>query len=109
VGAGQTVDTFSSCDRDEPDEDDFLYAAKVEEKRGRWPSPGTKQFRETFRFDHSTFVATPGFAEREEFKIARSSVIERWQVRVSCPARGVTICSPGLGPASSDGRSNLAS
>ncbi len=83
AGSPSSLDTFSSCDRGEPDEDDFLYVAKVEEKRGRAGYHAElKSLGDTFRFDYPTFIATPGFAEREEFRAAKSDVIKSGKYRV---------------------------
>lgn len=83
------VDTFSFCDREEPDEDDFLYFTKVEEKRGR---PGyhaeLHAIGESLSFSEARHSTIPGFGERLELKRARSEVLAQGGYRVLLSGRG---------------------
>jgi len=99
-GDTSSVDTFSSSDRDEPDEDDFPYFTKVEEKRGRVGHHAElKSLGDTLRFDYPRFVATPGFSEREEWIASQSSVIKRGKYRVLLSGDGGDeILGQGLDP-----------
>lgn len=77
------LDTFSSYDSAEPDEHDFSFFRKVEERRGRvGHHADLSGAGDTLRFDYTTLVATPGFEERAEFNAAESKVIERGKYRV---------------------------
>jgi asparagine synthase (glutamine-hydrolysing) len=77
------VDTFSYCDRGEPDEEDFKYFVKVEEKRGRAGYHGEmKGTGDTLSFDFTRFVATPGFGLREELKTLQRNLINNGKFRV---------------------------
>jgi asparagine synthase (glutamine-hydrolysing) len=78
-----SVDTFSFCDRDEPEEDDFLYFAKVEERRGRTGHHAElRATGDSLSLDDIQSAATPGFGERRELQIARSEVIAQGKYRV---------------------------
>jgi asparagine synthase (glutamine-hydrolysing) len=77
------VDTFSFCDRDEPDEDDFRYFTKVEERRGRTGRHAElKGTGDSFPIALSYFNAVPGFGERQELKDAMSRAVLEGQYRV---------------------------
>jgi asparagine synthase (glutamine-hydrolysing) len=77
------LDTLSFCDRDEPDEEDFLYFNKVEERRGRIGHHIDAQSTgDTLAFTSSRFASVPGFGERQEFKLARDEVISKGGYRV---------------------------
>jgi asparagine synthase (glutamine-hydrolysing) len=87
--SGPPVDTFSFCDRDEPEEDDFLYFTKVEKRRGRMGHHA--EFRATgdsLSFDGFQFASVPGFGERRELQIARSEVIAQGKYRVLLSGMG---------------------
>jgi asparagine synthase (glutamine-hydrolysing) len=57
-----SLDTFSFCDRDEPDEDDFLYFTKIEEQRGRTGHHAElRGSGQSFSLEHNHLVAIPGF------------------------------------------------
>lgn len=77
------VDTFSFCDRDEPEEDDFSYFTQVERRRGR-----TGHHAELIANGDSlpiaqfSFTPIPGFDERQELKAAMSDVLRQGQYRV---------------------------
>jgi len=78
-----SVDTFSSYDPEEPEEDDFLYFTKVEEKRGRAGHRAElKSSGDSFLFDYPTFMASPDLSAREEIKKVKSRVIEDGKYRV---------------------------
>lgn len=79
------VDTFSACDRSDPEEDDFLYFTKVEQRRRR------VGYHAELQDDNSTslslersacFTATPGFGARAELKMIKADVIARGKYRV---------------------------
>lgn len=83
------IDTFSFCDRTEPDEEDFLYFPAVEKKRGRIgfhaDLHGTG---DTLCFQYAEFAAAPGIPMREEFRIAQTKVMEENQYRVTLSGLG---------------------
>src|SRR5712691_1433437 len=59
------VETFSFCDRGEPDEDDFLYFTKIEEHRGRIGHHAeVSGVGDSFSFRYEEFVPVPGFGIR---------------------------------------------
>jgi asparagine synthase (glutamine-hydrolysing) len=84
-----SLDTFSFCDRAEPDESDYLYFTKVEEQRGR---PGfhaeIQGVGDTFLLDNPRSVATPGFGVRAELKAAKTDVVRRGKYRVLLSGTG---------------------
>lgn len=83
------VDTFSFCDRSEPDDDDAFHFAKVEEQRHRKGHHvelhGTG---DTYCFEDSHFKVVPGFTVREELKSAQADVIRRGGYRVVLSGNG---------------------
>jgi asparagine synthase (glutamine-hydrolysing) len=77
------IDTFSFCDRDEPEEDDFLYFTKVEERRGRVGHHSElKGSGDSLPIGHSCFTAVPGFGERQELRAAMSRVLDQGRYRI---------------------------
>lgn len=83
------VDTFSFCDRDEPDEEDFFYFTKVEEKRGRIGHHAElRGLGDTYSFEQSTFSPAPNFGYRDELEAAKSDVIWRGRYRVLLSGNG---------------------
>ena len=77
------VDTFSFCDLEEPDEEDFLYFPKIEEKRGRVGHHARLNARgDTFLLRSESFAATPGFSSRQELRAALGNVIRKGNFRV---------------------------
>ncbi len=83
------LDTFSISDRSEPDEQDFLYYTKVEEKRGRIGHRAEIcGVGNSLLFEYPNFVATPGFGDREEVKAIRSTLIRKYEYRVSLSGIG---------------------
>jgi len=82
--AGQRrLDTFSFCDRGEPDEEDFLYFPKVEEWRGRvGHHADVTATGDSFSFEFRDFVPSPGFDGREEGNKILRDVVERERYRV---------------------------
>jgi asparagine synthase (glutamine-hydrolysing) len=77
------LDTLSFCDRDEPDEEDFHYFTKVEQRRGRVGHHlDVRTNGDTLAFDDPQFAAVPGFGERRELKSAREKVIRNGGYRV---------------------------
>jgi len=84
-----SLDTFSFYDRDEPDEEDFLYLTKVEERRGR---PGhhaeLQASGDTFPLECPQFFATPGFGARRELTTALSDTIRLGRYRVVLSGTG---------------------
>lgn len=77
------LDTFSFCDYDEPDEEDFLYFTKVEEKRGRTGFHAElRTSGDSLSFDYPKFVPAPGFGEREEVKAMRVELMRKYKHRV---------------------------
>jgi asparagine synthase (glutamine-hydrolysing) len=84
-----SLDTFSFFDPEEPDEEDFLYFTKVEEKRGRSGYHAEiHSTGNTFPVDYSNFVASPGIEMREELKTEQSDVIRRGKYRVTLSGAG---------------------
>jgi len=78
-----TLDTFSFCDRDEPDEDDFSYFTIVEERRGRVGHHAElKGSGDSLPIGHSCFTPVPGFGERLELKAAVSRVLAQGRYRI---------------------------
>ncbi len=77
------VNTFSVYDSKEPGQDDVEFFVTVEAKRGK---PGfhvdLSALGPSFVLEYPTFVATPGFGEREEMRIARSNVMKEMPHRV---------------------------
>jgi asparagine synthase (glutamine-hydrolysing) len=64
------VHTFSYWDREEPDEEDFRYLARVEEQRGRAGYHAELcSAGETLPISEFHFTATPGFDGRQEVKV----------------------------------------
>lgn len=83
------VDTFSCCDRDEPDEEDFLYFTKVERARGRTGHHvDLRTSGDSFPFRPSIFVATPGFGGRQELLAAKSEIVRKGDYRVLLSGTG---------------------
>jgi len=84
-----SVDTVSCFDRNEPDDNDYLYFTKVEEKRGRvGHHVEMKCVGDSFRFDYPEFIPTPGFEGRAEFRTAKARIIERGRYRVVLSGEG---------------------
>lgn len=85
-GAGTPrVDTFSVCDRSDPEEEDFLYFTKVEQRRHRigYHAELQDDNPKSLSLERSPcFNATPGFGAREELKMAKADVITRGKYRV---------------------------
>ncbi|HEU0046033.1 MAG TPA: asparagine synthase C-terminal domain-containing protein, partial [Nitrososphaera sp.] len=78
-----SMDTFSFWDNKEPDDDDFLFFAKVEEKRGRIGHHAElRGLGDTLSFEYPQFVASPGFGERQELKAARLEKMKLGKYRV---------------------------
>lgn len=78
-----SISTFSALDPDDPNDDDSLYVARVEQKRGREGYHAEiKPCGDTFRFNYPTFVPTPGFAIGEEFNTAQTDAIQRGNYRI---------------------------
>ncbi|HET9281256.1 MAG TPA: asparagine synthetase B family protein [Candidatus Angelobacter sp.] len=81
--ATPSLDTLSFCDRDEPDEEDFFYFKRVEEKRGRMGHHlDLVADGNTFSFHEGTFRPVPGFGERHELKLGRERVVRNGGYRV---------------------------
>ncbi|HJT70939.1 MAG TPA: asparagine synthase-related protein [Terriglobales bacterium] len=77
------VDTFSFYDLGEPDEEDFLFFPRVEEKRGRVGHHAELNGRgDSFSLQHERFAATPGFNSRQELRTALGNVIRTGNYRV---------------------------
>jgi asparagine synthase (glutamine-hydrolysing) len=77
------VDTFSFCDRGEPDEDDFLYYTIVENSRGRTGHHAEiRGSGDTLSFERPRFAPAPDFDAREEVKISREAIIKDGTYRV---------------------------
>ncbi|MCU1295741.1 MAG: hypothetical protein JWO91_19 [Acidobacteriaceae bacterium] len=84
-----SLDTFSVSDRSEPDEEDFLYYTKVEERRGRiGHHAAILGLGDSLVFKYRKFAATPGFGEREEVKTIRSDLILKYRYRVTLSGMG---------------------
>jgi asparagine synthase (glutamine-hydrolysing) len=78
-----SFDTFSFCDRDEPDEDDFRYFTKVEERRGRIGHHAElRGLGNSFSLEPAHFVAVPGFGARKEVVQAKGDVLAKGAYRV---------------------------
>ena len=87
--ATPSFDTFSFCDRDEPDEEDFRYFTKVEEQRGRAGHHAELQGTGgSFCLGYAHFVAAPGFGPREEIIKAKCDVITNGAYRVTLSGLG---------------------
>jgi asparagine synthase (glutamine-hydrolysing) len=88
-GYPAVVDTFSSFDPSEPDEDDFPYFSRVEERRG---ATGThaelRGIGDSFSLFYSRFVAIPLLGERLEMKVERQKTIRRGGYRVVLSGTG---------------------
>jgi asparagine synthase (glutamine-hydrolysing) len=83
------LDTFSCFDLDEPDDDDLHFVKLIEQMRGRRGHHASVQSTgDTFSFDYPEFVATPGFDDRQEFRIARQDVLDRFGYRVVLSGQG---------------------
>ena len=79
----RSLDTFSFCDRSEPEEDDFIYFTKVEEQRGRVGHHAELSAAgDSFSFDPPNFKPVPGFGERHELTEAFSQVLTQGKYRV---------------------------
>jgi asparagine synthase (glutamine-hydrolysing) len=77
------LDTLSGLNRDEPGDDDFVYVAKMEKKRGRkGHGKEIRCFGDAFCLDYPDFVAIPGFGLRQEFSRLVSEVLATGQFRV---------------------------
>jgi asparagine synthase (glutamine-hydrolysing) len=83
------IDTFSFCDRHEPQDDDSVYFTKVEERRGRVGIHiDLKESSVPFSLSYMRFVGTPGFGDREEMKAALCDIMH---------SRGCRVVLSGLG------------
>ncbi len=83
------VDTFSAFDREDPDEDDFLYFTKVEERRGRIGYHAElEEMGESFSIQYRNFPPIPFLGERQEMKAARAEAIKRGRYRVVLSGTG---------------------
>jgi asparagine synthase (glutamine-hydrolysing) len=77
------VDTFSFYDRNEPEEDDFVYFVKVEDKRGQvGHHVDLAGDGDTFALDYPRFVPVPGLDVRQELKEAYSAITAQGSYRV---------------------------
>lgn len=83
------LDTFSYCDRNEPDDDDFVYFTKVEEKRGRnGHRAELAATDDTFTLEYNTFAAAPCLAIRQGVNTARFNAIRDGDHRVILSGTG---------------------
>jgi asparagine synthase (glutamine-hydrolysing) len=83
-----SLDTFSILALDEPDEEDSLYLASVERKRGRMGHHAVIREIGTSPFECGDFAATPIFSGRKEINTAKSVAIERGKYRVLLSGSG---------------------
>jgi asparagine synthase (glutamine-hydrolysing) len=83
------VDTVSCCDRDEPDEEDFLYFTTVERARGRTGYHiDLRTSGDSFLFRPTRFVAAPGYAGRQELLAAKSEIVRKGSYKVLLSGTG---------------------
>jgi asparagine synthase (glutamine-hydrolysing) len=83
------LDTFSFFDYAEPDEDDFVYFPKVEQKRGQIGHHAELYgVGDSLSLGYPNFVATPASTTREELKTAQSDVIKNGHYRVLLSGTG---------------------
>jgi asparagine synthase (glutamine-hydrolysing) len=83
------VSTFSYYDSNEPDEDDLIYLARVEEKRGqRGFRVDLKGSGGSLSLAYPSFIATPGFGHRAEIDTALSQFVHRREYRVMLSGMG---------------------
>jgi asparagine synthase (glutamine-hydrolysing) len=83
------VDTFSYFDSKEPDDDDYIYVAKAEEKRGRVGFHCEMEGSgDSLSLEYPVFAAAPGFSLREEIKPVLSRVVELHGYRVALSGIG---------------------
>lgn len=82
------IDTFSYHDTNDPDGDDLPYVTAVENKRGRVGFHAELNGTEAFSVEQPTFVATPGFSEREELTRARIELRQQHLHRVLLSGTG---------------------
>lgn len=76
------VETFSFYDPDEPDEEDFQYFTKVEQRRGRAGHRLVlKGLGDTFTFP-PPFTGVPGFGVRQELKVGKFGITRGHKFRV---------------------------
>jgi asparagine synthase (glutamine-hydrolysing) len=79
------LDTFSAHDPSDPEDEDFFYFTKVEQKRGRIGHHAELRSANdgvSLSLGKPCFVAIPGFGAREELKEIKSAVIKRGGYRV---------------------------
>ncbi|HEY6351202.1 MAG TPA: asparagine synthase-related protein [Candidatus Angelobacter sp.] len=83
------IDTFSYYDSKDPDGDDLPYITKVEETRRRIGfHADLSESAASFSLEYPTFIATPGFAEREELTKARLDLRRQQEHRVLLAGTG---------------------
>jgi asparagine synthase (glutamine-hydrolysing) len=94
------LDTFSVYDLTEPDGDDFGYFTEVEKRRGRTGfHVDMAKFDGSFSLEYPSFVATPGFGEREALKVALRAIMRQSDYRVSlCGVGGDEMLGQALDP-----------
>jgi asparagine synthase (glutamine-hydrolysing) len=77
-----SLETFSFYDPDEPDEEDFEYFTKIEQKRGRTGHRLVlKGVGDTFMFPPA-FTGVPGFGVRQELAVGQSEIMRRHKYSV---------------------------
>jgi asparagine synthase (glutamine-hydrolysing) len=83
------VDTFSYYDSNEPNEDDLIHLARVEEKRGqRGIRVDLKGSGASLSLAYPSFVAVPGFGHRAEIDTALFELVHSQKYRVVLSGTG---------------------
>ena len=94
------IDTFSVFDPDEPEDDDFSYITRVEEKRGRvGHHVKIQSLGDSFVIENPPFAAAPGFCLRKEADTAQQAIVRKGRYRVLlCGDGGDDVLGQGRDP-----------